>query len=55
MKNALKLLETAEDVLEYLKTGKVHGVGYDDIQVIECLEKAINDTGNRQFKNVDHG
>jgi len=55
IENGLKLLETAEDVLEYLKTGKVHGVGYDDVQVIECLEKAINDTGNRQFKNIDHG
>lgn len=55
MKNSLQLLETAEDVLEYLKTGKVHGVGYDDVQVIECLEKAIENTGDRRFLNINNG
>jgi len=51
----LQLLETAEDVLEWMKTGKVHGVGYDELQIIECLEKAIENTGDRRFKNINHG
>ena len=39
--SALNLLTVCEDTLEWLETGMVDGVGFDETQVIENLKRAI--------------
>lgn len=36
-----ELFETCEDILEWLRTGKVEGVGFDDEQVIDYLAEIV--------------
>jgi len=39
--STLDLLAVCEDTLEWLETGMVDGVGFDETQVIENLKRAI--------------
>lgn len=48
------LLRTCEDVLEWLKTGKVDGVGFDEPQVIEVLETEILKSRRRSDGPIDN-
>ena len=37
-----KLRECLEDVLEWLKTGMVHDIGYDEASIVEAIEEALS-------------
>lgn len=39
--NLIEAFETLEDVVEWLETGKVDGVGFDEQQVLDVAKKVI--------------
>jgi len=39
------LLVALEDTLEWLQTGKVDGVGFDEKSIVDSLQEAINKAG----------
>ena len=49
------LLAACEDTLEWLETGMVDGVGFDEIQVIESLKRAITEAKKVDTPPVGEG